>query len=81
MKNATCVNGTIEITLEQIQCDFAMSKSLQIHIMCVKTLSALTHITQIRGDFDIVKLCWIHSNVISMVPFTHAAFFYRTKIA
>ena len=38
-----CVNGTIEITLEQIKlrfCDkFAMSKMLHIHIMCVMTLN------------------------------------------
>ena len=39
-KNAACVNGTIEITLELIQYnirgEFAMSKLWQIRIMCVK---------------------------------------------
>ena len=35
---------------------------------------------QIWRDFDVTKLHWIHSNVISMVPFTHAAFFYTTKL-
>ena len=46
-----------------------------------------THIMQICGDFDVAKSCWICSDVISMVPFTHAMFFivnssfYRTKIA
>ena len=40
MKNTACVNGTIEITLEQIQHDITMSKMLQICIMCVMTLRA-----------------------------------------
>ena len=39
MKNAACVNGTTEITLEQIQHDIATSKMLQICIMCVMTLT------------------------------------------
>ena len=34
-KNAACVNGTIEITLEWIQHDIATSKMLRIHLMCV----------------------------------------------
>ena len=41
----------------------------------VRPVSALTHITQICHDFDIANSCRIHSNAISMVPFTHAAFF------
>ena len=35
----------------------------------------MTHIRQICSIFDIAILHWICSNVISMVPFTHAAFF------
>ena len=35
----------------------------------------MTHRRQIRGIFDIAISHWIRSNVISMVPFTHAAFF------
>ena len=42
MKNAVCVNGTIEITLEQIQHDIATSKSPRIRVMCVKTLKMPT---------------------------------------
>ena len=37
-KNAACVNGTIEITLEQIQCDIVTSKMPWICVMCVMTL-------------------------------------------
>ena len=40
-----------------------------------KAVSAMTHIRQIRGIFDITISCLICSSVISMVPFTHAAFF------
>ena len=38
-------------------------------------ISVMTHIMQICGIFDVAILHWICSNVISMVPFTHAAFF------
>ena len=41
-KNTACVNGTIEITLEQIQCDIATSKMPQIHLMCVMALTGLS---------------------------------------
>ena len=37
-------------------------------------LSAMTHIRQICGIFDVAISHWISSNVISMVPFTHVAF-------
>ena len=40
-KNAVCVNGTIEITLEQIQHDIMMSKMPQIWVICVMTLRGL----------------------------------------
>ena len=39
------------------------------------TISVMTHIMQILGIFDIAISCWICSNVISMVPFTHVVFF------
>ena len=38
-KNTACVNGTMEIILEQIQHDIATSKTLQIRVMCVITLT------------------------------------------
>ena len=38
-------------------------------------ISVMTHIMQICSIFDVAISCWICSNVISMVPFTHAAFF------
>ena len=38
-------------------------------------VSVMTHIMQICGVFDVTISRWICSNVISMVPFTHAAFF------
>ena len=40
-KNTVCVNGTIEITLDRIQRDITTSKTPQICIMCVMTLSSL----------------------------------------
>ena len=42
-------------------------------------LSAMTHIRQNLWHFEIAILHWIRSIVISMVPFTHAAFFHRKK--
>ena len=41
----------------------------------------MTHITRIRGIFDVAILRWTRSNVISMVPFTHAAFFIAKNCA
>ena len=54
--------------------------NLGIWLMCdiwgaYLLLSVMTYITQIRSIFDVAISCWICSNVISMVPFTHAAFF------
>ena len=49
---------------------FTMSKLWQIHVMCVKALSAQFW----HCKFTAISH-WIHSNVISMVPFTHGAFF------
>ena len=40
----------------------------------------MTHIRRIRGVFDVAISRWIRSNVISMVPFTHAAFFRCEKL-
>ena len=39
MKNASCVNGTIEITLEQIQHNIVMNLQCQNWVVCVKALT------------------------------------------
>ena len=72
-KNAACVNGTIEITLEWIQCDIATSKMPWICLMCVMALieskktvwiNMLGHVNACQ-DGNILYLdtkCWIQED-------------------
>ena len=58
MKNVLCVHGTIEIALEQIQCDIAANlrrqKCLRICTMCVMSLK---YIQLEAGEYCIETLC------------------------
>ena len=69
-----CVNSTIEIALEQIQCDiavnFAMSKLQQIRIMCVKALTSdnLNNINNIINMIYIfIYMCNMYQNLLCFI--------------